>query len=157
MDVVDAPIIDYGFQPIVNRLMIHPADIGWNTAVGGGVMVSVALICVDWTTEFTFWMAILGIFIQGFMIGFESEKLTLLRHLIQSDRRNPLRYQFLSSRLLMVITTGIMTPILFWYYPLIALVPDLFLFGCLLWCATLYFQSCDYPVRPLKVGRFKPA
>jgi hypothetical protein len=50
LNEIDDFVIDHGFQPIVNRLLMHPMDVAMITTTGASVLLATGtIIGVDWT------------------------------------------------------------------------------------------------------------
>lgn len=154
MIVIDAYLLDYGFQPIVNRFAKHPLDFALSTAIGGSIMLSVAVsFVVRPDNMLSASMALMAIFCQGFAIGSLRVAMERLRQFIVPGVRNPLRLILLRLRLasiVMMLWLAITVTLLFG----IGLIPCLFALGGTLWTACFYFESCDCPpYKPKRVRR----
>jgi hypothetical protein len=159
MTVIDAVVLDYGFQPIVNYFAKHPFDLAINAAIGGFVMMSVAVsLLVSWHNISFVMLALMAIFSQGFALGAVRIALLRMRPLIVPGVRNPLRYVLLRVRLGFVMIVMVMmlwtSLVMITMHTIYSMLTSLALIGGVLWCISFYFESCDCP--PLKPKRVRP-
>jgi hypothetical protein len=160
MRVLDAPIIDYGFQPIVNRTMRHPADLALTSGLGGAVMGTTGallMVIAHLDVPVLVTLAMVAIASQGATLASAVGLYRLNHFMLKPGCPNILRYIMAWPRLGMVILAVLVS------LSDCALgtrwdVSILMVMGNALWMATLYFGSCDLPPpRPQRVPpRVKP-
>jgi ABC-type multidrug transport system permease subunit len=146
-DVIDDFVIDHGFQPIVNRLLMHPIDIAMTTATGSSVLlITGTIINVNWRNYVVVAFVLLGVFAQ--VCALLSYRLTFprVRSLIKPGLRNPFREINKSQRWITLPSATIMIIIVISIMPYLKAL--LLFFGFVCWVATIFFQVCDYP--PIK-------
>jgi hypothetical protein len=147
---IDAYVLDKCFQPIINWCGQHPLDFGLNAAIGGSVMLYVAVVGLTrWASPLAAILGLTAIFVIGFSLGLLASTLARLRPIIVPGMRNPMRFVLLPLRLGSMVAVP-------WMTVSIVLLPD-FAFiamGGALWIASVFFVSCDCPpFQPKRVRR----
>lgn len=142
VEVIDAPLLDYGFQPIINCLMRHPTDVALVTAMGGGVLLTTSLLVnATWNQPLSFLLSLCGIVVQGIAIGNFYSRQHVWREQIKPGVRNPLRYILTPIRLLTLLTSAIFSVMFTYAADGFDLSATLFVSGLACWTVTYYFES----------------
>jgi len=156
MMTIDGRIIDTLFQPIVNRLGRHPADMAMAMATAAAVTAITAVAIVLLTSRANATLDLLVVLTASsaiFALLMTMVMIRHLRHLIQPGVPNLLRYFSLPARLAMTfalaaLTTGMLLTLTLWS------LAGLLALSHLLWITSSYFLSCGSPpVRPARRAR----
>jgi hypothetical protein len=146
MDVKDAPLLDYGFQPLVNWSWQHPIDLALMTAMGGAVMLSASAIIVLLTSGFMigFILNCLGVAAQIVAITMIYRGQHTMRTLLKPGMRNPMRILLFPIRIMMLLSLLFLCLVMMLVTgPVVSSL--LYTMGITCWISTYYFQSCDLP------------
>jgi hypothetical protein len=152
LNEIDDFVIDHGFQPIVNRLLMHPMDVAMITTTGASVLLATGtIIGVDWTNYTVVPIVVVAIMAQFCALWVSRQTFPRMKSLIKPGMRNPFRETNRNQRCLLVPPAIMMIIIIVSVLPYLK---GLFLFlGFVCWLTTTFFQACDYP--PIK-PKFNP-
>lgn len=147
MRVSDAPILDYGFQPIVNWTMQHPADVSSTTGIGASVLSitgSVLNVVTFRLDDVSFdVLTLIAILSQIIALTGCLWLNSLIRRNLKLNTINPMRHVFMPLRLLIVVTMSMLMT-----FQLILPHDTISWFTIVsncLWIGCFYFSSCNLP------------
>jgi hypothetical protein len=147
MWVVDAPLLDYVFQPIVNRSLRHPADVARSVSIGAAVnaILGTVLGTTLWWPNFNLLMiGLAAIAIQSVALVTCLRLFKFTRAVIRPGFANPLRVATMPARLGILVILGIV--VAFMLMTVIRWdVTILLVLGHVLWISSFYFISCELP------------